>query len=69
MVWQNVTNIYMVRQTSGMSSPQQNEAKSSYQCISSNSFQGVAHQCVDLGPLVYLWGRSKVQMYSAAIQN
>jgi hypothetical protein len=48
MVWQNVANMYMVGQTSGMSSPEQNKAISSYQCISSNSFQGAAHQNIDL---------------------
>jgi hypothetical protein len=59
----------MVRHTSGMNSPQQNEAKNSYQCVSSNSFQGVSHHHVDISPLVYLWGHSKAQMYSAAIEN
>jgi hypothetical protein len=59
----------MVGQTSGMSSPQQNEAKSSYQCVSSNSFQGAAQQHVDLSLLVDLWGHPKAQMYSAAIEN
>jgi len=61
--------MYMVGQTSGMSSPQQNKAKGSYQCISSNSSQGAARQPVDLRPLDYLWGHSKAEIYSAAIEN
>jgi hypothetical protein len=51
-----------------MSSPWQNKAKRSYKCISSNTFQGAAHQYVGLSPLVYLLGHLKAQAYSAAIE-
>jgi hypothetical protein len=38
--------------------------------MSTNSFRGTAPQCVVLNPLdFYLWGHSKILVYSAPIEN
>jgi len=48
----------------------QHKEKSSYQCMSTNSFRSTDLQCVDLNPLdFYLWGHLKTLVYSAPIEN
>ena len=47
----------------------QHKEKSSYQCMSTNSFRSTDLQCVDLNPLdFYLWGHLKTIVYSAPIE-